>query len=237
MLLPRSYWLATRHPWPCLAVVLPALAGYEAGLAWMPASSPRTGMDDWVNWFLLRQGLQFPGGPSLLVAVVVVAWAWWHWTPRPRDVLAAWVGILVESTIYALGLWAAWAALMPTMDRWGLVVVPTPPRPVASDLFGLLGAGVFEETVFRLLLLPALIWWLRWILPTWLAVILAFLGSAVLFAAAHYPGVPMDPKDQRRFLFLTFTGLYFAVLFRFRGFGVAVGTHSCYNLLVGAGSA
>ena len=30
-------------------------------------------------------------------------------------------------------------------------------------------------------------------------------------------------------------GLYFALLFQLRGFGIAVGTHACYNVMVSVG--
>jgi hypothetical protein len=35
------------------------------------------------------------------------------------------------------------------------------------------------------------------------------------------------------FLFRTMAGVYFALLFQFRGFAVAAGAHACYDVLVG----
>jgi hypothetical protein len=34
-------------------------------------------------------------------------------------------------------------------------------------------------------------------------------------------------------VFRLVAGLYFAALFQYRGFGIAVGAHACYNLMVG----
>ena len=35
------------------------------------------------------------------------------------------------------------------------------------------------------------------------------------------------------FLFRMLAGIYFALLFRLRGFGIAVGTHAFYDIIVG----
>ena len=57
--------------------------------------------------------------------------------------------------------------------------------------------------------------------------------SAVLFAAAHHIGPYGEPFDRSVFLFRALAGLYFGLLYQLRGFGVAVGTHASYDVLVG----
>ena len=39
--------------------------------------------------------------------------------------------------------------------------------------------------------------------------------------------------DSYVFLFRMMAGVFFALLFQLRGFGVAAGTHACYDVLVG----
>ncbi|HEX4589905.1 MAG TPA: CPBP family glutamic-type intramembrane protease, partial [Gemmataceae bacterium] len=69
--------------------------------------------------------------------------------------------------------------------------------------------------------------------PARTAVILAAITSAILFAAAHHVGPHGEPIDGFNFLFRMLAGLYFTALYQFRGFGIAVGAHACYDVLVG----
>jgi membrane protease YdiL (CAAX protease family) len=57
--------------------------------------------------------------------------------------------------------------------------------------------------------------------------------TALVFAAAHYIGPAADPYTVFSFTFRTLAGLLFATLFLLRGFGVAVGCHALYDILVG----
>jgi membrane protease YdiL (CAAX protease family) len=61
----------------------------------------------------------------------------------------------------------------------------------------------------------------------------AAVFSATVFAAAHHVGPYGEPFDDFVFLFRAVAGLYFAALYQTRGFGVAVGAHACYDVLVG----
>ena len=61
------------------------------------------------------------------------------------------------------------------------------------------------------------------------------LGHAVL-GAAHHLGPFGQDYGNYVFIFRLLAGLYFALLFHFRGFGVAVGTHACYNVMVSIGT-
>ena len=57
--------------------------------------------------------------------------------------------------------------------------------------------------------------------------------SATVFAAAHNLGPYGEPFHARAFLFRALAGLYFALLYALRGFGIAVGAHAGYDVLVG----
>ena len=51
--------------------------------------------------------------------------------------------------------------------------------------------------------------------------------------AGHHVGPNGDPYGNYVFLFrLVGWFEYFALIFHFRGFGIAVGTHACYNVMV-----
>ena len=105
------------------------------------------------------------------------------------------------------------------------------PRLV-QDLVGSLGAGIFEELVFRLGLMSLLVWmWLRatsaFRLPRALGGVLAVVVSAVLFSLHHHL---REDFDRGVFLFRTMAGVLLGFLFWFRGFGVCVYTHAMYDV-------
>jgi hypothetical protein len=96
------------------------------------------------------------------------------------------------------------------------------------------GAGVYEEFLFRLLLLPALVLlFTKGGVPASRAGLLAILWTSVLFSAAHYIGPGGDSFSLFTFLFRFLAGLFFATVFLHRGFGIVVGCHAAYDLLVG----
>ncbi len=101
-------------------------------------------------------------------------------------------------------------------------------------MVGYLGAGVYEETLFRLILVPLLWKALRLLqAPQVLASTLAVTGSALLFALAHHAGTPGETFTWFAFVFRWMAGVFFAWVFVLRGFGIAVGTHTLYDILVG----
>ncbi len=70
-------------------------------------------------------------------------------------------------------------------------------------------------------------------LPKVVAVSLAAVVAALAFAAAHHVGPYGEPMRADFFVFRTIAGLYFTFLFVARGFGIAVGAHAGYDVLVG----
>ncbi len=110
----------------------------------------------------------------------------------------------------------------------------SPSLPRAAAVLGYLGAGVYEEAIFRLALIPLGYGLLRLLMtPKVLAGTLAVTGSALLFSIAHHAGLPGEPFTWYAFFFRWVAGVYFAWVFVVRGFGIAVGTHAAYDILVG----
>ena len=96
------------------------------------------------------------------------------------------------------------------------------------------GAGLYEELVFRLILICVVVMVgadLLKLSPGWTMAV-AVLLSAVLFAAHHHPPMGSEPFAMPRFLFRSVAGAYLALLFLWRGYGVAAGTHVAYNVIV-----
>jgi hypothetical protein len=96
------------------------------------------------------------------------------------------------------------------------------------------GAGVYEETVFRLGLMAGLTALLeRGVgMRRWIAALLGLGISSVLFSAMHHIPPYGDPFTLGVFTFRILAGACFGLLFWFRGFAVAVYTHALYDLYV-----
>jgi membrane protease YdiL (CAAX protease family) len=108
--------------------------------------------------------------------------------------------------------------------------------PFARDtLRGLalsLGAGLFEEFIFRVLLLGGLLLLTRLVLPHHLATVVAIVLAALLFSAAHYLGPLGDRFTFASFLFRFVAGLLFTGLYYMRGFAVTAYAHAFYDMRV-----
>ncbi len=96
-----------------------------------------------------------------------------------------------------------------------------------------LGAGVYEELVFRVVLVAALLFLFRQLfLSEWLPPFLAIILSALIFSGVHYIGPLGDPFTLSSFTFRFLFGLALTALLIYRGFGIAAWTHSLYDVLV-----
>jgi membrane protease YdiL (CAAX protease family) len=252
MALPSGYAKATAHPWACLLFVLPMLVAYEAGVLCLGGHHPETirnGADHWLRCALLVVGVKLFWAPPLLLSLVFIVWTWQRRGDRPGDLIGVLSGMVLESITFALGLWAISRVLAPLLLQAG-IELSTPPEaddeppaeapaavsaaePALRQLVTYLGAGIYEEAIFRLALFSSLAAVLR-ALDLWrgLAVGFAAVGSAVLFSAAHHIGPYGQTYSNYLFLFRLAAGLYFALVYQFRGFGIAVGAHACYNLMV-----
>jgi len=112
-------------------------------------------------------------------------------------------------------------------------------QPILTNIITGIGAGIYEELVFRLILICLLMLLLQDVLGLSHinSIVLSVLISAALFSAHHhidfFSGQPnaIDPFNWTRFAFRTIAGIYFAILFAFRGFGITAGTHAFYNII------
>ncbi|MEX2586066.1 MAG: CPBP family glutamic-type intramembrane protease, partial [Balneolaceae bacterium] len=96
-----------------------------------------------------------------------------------------------------------------------------------------LGAGLYEELFFRVILVSLLVWAFSKIISRrWIASWTAVLVAAACFSLAHYLGAYGDPFTLNSFLFRFLFGLALNFIYLYRGFGMAAWTHAIYDLLV-----
>ncbi|HSW00921.1 MAG TPA: CPBP family intramembrane glutamic endopeptidase [Sedimentisphaerales bacterium] len=114
-----------------------------------------------------------------------------------------------------------------------------PQRSLMADVITGVGAGIYEELVFRLILICVLMVLFQDLigLGHQNAVVLSVMISAALFSAHHHI-IWVDGQLGRsapflwtEFGFRTIAGVYFALLFAIRGFGITAGTHAFYDII------
>ena len=119
------------------------------------------------------------------------------------------------------------------------VAKPKPQSSLLADIVTGIGAGIYEELLFRLILICAIMLLLQDVIGInqHSAVIIAVLLSAALFGAHHHIDFltgrvnQSDLFDWSKFAFRTTAGVYFAALFAIRGFGITAGTHAFYDII------
>ena len=218
--------------------LLPLLLLYEGSVIYLGDTNPdalRNGADCWLHGSLTAFGLhELYWAPALLV-VTLILWCLVRRSDQPEDLTGTCTGMAIESVFIAIGLWVMSRGLRPLLGRLGIVLqVAGPVDDTTANLISYLGAGIYEEAIFRLALFGGLCWLLRQGgLPEVLVVMVAAGAATLAFAAAHHVGPGGEPFDSYAFVFRTLAGLYFTIVYRFRGFGIAVGAHACYDVFVG----
>lgn len=260
----RRYLRLSRTPVYGVLAALPLLALYDVLIALVNRGrtvTVRNGAE-----MLLGRALNAVGAPaalgltSLIVALgILFVVREQRRSPVPIDRrILAWM--LGESALWAVLIGPAIGAvtavlLSPLADptRVGSLIAPAGhssiPLALAAQSAGSagiggpitrialsLGAGLYEELVFRVLLVTAIAWAVRASGRTGPrgALAVAVLGSALLFSLAHYR--PFNPAGEAfgivTFVYRFVAGLAFSALYAGRGFGVAAWTHALYDVWV-----
>ncbi|MDZ7681349.1 MAG: CPBP family intramembrane glutamic endopeptidase [Fodinibius sp.] len=146
--------------------------------------------------------------------------------------LSYFMTMLIEAAIYAFVL----ALLISSAITGLLQMVQTSPIDSLSILQQLalsLGAGLYEELFFRVILVSGLLFLFKYFFTKkYAAYALAIVLAAIIFSLAHYIGALGDPFTMSSFLFRFLFGLALNAIYVWRGFGMAAWTHAIYDLMV-----
>lgn len=229
----HSYFSVTRSGTYGFLAALPLWAAYEMLI--LLANSSRLGeirvsADIWIKRVL--SGFGAAGMFGLGVAVLLIGIAVFFWERkrnlpiRPRYLFM----IPLESAVYAVALgWTVGAAI-------GALFSMVPPQLARIDaptqLALSLGAGIYEELLFRVLLVGGLFLVFKRFSEVSVAYVTAALIGAAIFSSVHYIGAFGDPFTFASFSFRFLFGLMLNGLYLARGFGVAAWTHALYDVSI-----
>lgn len=239
----RPYWQQTRAPRYSLLFALPLFLLYQALVLTQPPSASGLEWRNGADVILQQLFVTVAGarGPLIFLIlltgvglVLVVRDLRSHPGPLTpwffgamlveATALAAATGLIVGSLASRLVHPAAMVPLQGTIEH----------LPAATKLMLALGAGLYEELLFRVVLVGLLAAGARAALG-WTANAaagFAVITGALIFSAFHYIGPQGDALRLYSFVFRTLAGLFFSALYVTRGFGITAWTHALYDIFV-----
>jgi hypothetical protein len=240
-----SYWRDCRAPRHSLLFALPLLLLYEI-LAWSLSRAQltqvRNGADVLLKSVFVAVGGRYGlSGFTALLAIAGIGLVWRdrraHGPIRPP----LFAGMLLEAALYAVMLGAVASTLTSLLLHGRLLISqaggPSPDFTslgFPTQLMVSLGAGIYEELVFRVLLVSGLALLARTLLGLGRfggGVLAAVLG-AIVFSSFHYLGPLGDHFTLGSFTFRAIAGLLFSGLYLLRGFGITAWTHALYDIFL-----
>ncbi len=234
----KDYLRRSRAPRYSVLFAAPLLALYEI-LAAALSGSAVAGVRNGADVLLKSLFVAFGGrdgvvvfGVLLIGAGAAIVWRDARKSGEPmRGTVFGWM--LVES--------AAYAAVFGTVVGMLRAVLLGGPRALSAggaaaldlhtQMVVSLGAGIYEELLFRVVLVGALLWLGRRLgMGKVAASATAVALSALIFSAFHYVGALGDTFTVQSFTFRAIAGLAFSALYVVRGFGITAWTHALYDL-------
>ena len=98
--------------------------------------------------------------------------------------------------------------------------------------YSCLGAGIWEEILFRYLLLSSLIKVFKKIIDKYSSIILSIFISALLFSMFHYIGSLGDVFNIYTFIVRFVGGIYLGIIYLYRGLGISMISHIIYDFIL-----
>ena len=228
----RTYWNQSRSPFYSFVFAIPLFLIYELGILLVSSDdipNLRNGAD-----VLMRQVLDTFGilgvygfGIVFMLGFIIVFLVqkknWAITNIRSSYLLVMLAESLVWGGILFFILRSAQSLLMFSDGK-----------TLIQQLILAVGAGIYEEFIFRVLLISGLGTVLKfifqWSQPTCntAAVILA----AIIFSLFHFMGNFGDNYEFRLFMVRTLAGVILGIIYVLRGFGITAYSHTIYDLIV-----
>jgi hypothetical protein len=240
-----SYWRVSRAPRYSLTFVAPLLVLYEL-LAFALTHDAIEGVRNGADVLLKSVFVAFGGryGVAAFGALLIGTGGYLIWRDRrgkgPLEArIFLWMS--VEVVAYAAMFGAVTGALTALLLQGPSLLALAPQGIVRLDLptqlMVSLGAGIYEELLFRVLLVGTLAR-MGTVLFGWrpfIAGLAATILGALVFSAFHYIGPLGDTLELPSFLFRTVAGVLLSALYLTRGFGITAWTHALYDVVLALG--
>jgi hypothetical protein len=226
----KKYLKETRRPIYAVALTLPFFLVYHVGTIAL-RTTYINGADALIIRLLGALSVHSIFASALVLVTCFIAWqiktrASWKISPGKLSLL------FLESLFYSLLLLYGFGWLLSNSN---LSAASGTRDGKLARLVLYCGAGIYEELIFRWLLLSLLLLLFTRGLGAnrTTAVICAGSIGALIFTLFHYIGAGSDYFAMGGFMQRFLGGLYFSLLFLARGFGVAAASHALYDVILG----
>jgi membrane protease YdiL (CAAX protease family) len=226
----ERYWRTSRSVPVAVLFVAPLWLAYEVALH-LVDSELRNAAERSVKTMLWWLG---PGSVFVRAFVLaIIGWAVIDVVSRRVPLHRLFAPFLVECVLLATLLGPAVAFVLQTFTLASAAAPGPPDTPLPIAMLLSVGAGLYEEFVFRLVLLGgAFVLLVRAFgASQTVAFGIALAGSSLAFAAYHHAGPFGEPFTARAFWFRLGAGILLGLIFALRGLAVVVYLHALYDVL------
>ena len=227
-----SYFLQTRSSFYSFLFTIPLFFIYEVGILFLSTDDilvVRNGAD-----FLMRSILESFGifglyglGAIFLIGFIIT-YIYFFNDKSNKSIRADYLFIMIfESVCWALILYFL-------LSKFMLVLMNPIGKTITQQVTLAVGAGIYEEFLFRVMLISGLTGIIDFVF-LWSEKVrkaAALIIAAGIFSAFHFVGDYGDFFSMELFLLRFFAGIVLGILYIARGFGITAYAHSIYDLIV-----
>ena len=234
-----TYWLNSKRPLEILVFLLPFIIAYEIGLLGVLRAGDGQVLTNVAHKtivsifeFLGVSGIGF-ALPGIILVVILLVWQCLRRASWSIDYST--VGIMwLESLVLVLPILLMAQLLTGAQELNSLVASDAAMPGLTGQIAVGIGAGLYEELVFRWLLIAVLHTLACDVFKCKhsTGLILSIVCAAFAFAMYH----PLEGNTFNLFAFYFLGGLYFGGIFVLRGFGIVAAVHAFYDVVVVIGN-
>ena len=227
-----NYWRYSRSAYYSAVAALPLLVTYEILIVLSQSRywGIRNAADVWIRTFLMAFDLQAQHITFVLIGISLALIPIAKSRARGIKLKANYFALMfAECLAFSLAL----GLVLQSILRLGGLSSGSPGSGLLQNLALSVGAGLFEEIIFRVILLNLLFLLLSPLLKKKVvAAVVSVLLASFLFSLSHYVGTMADTWQLYSFMFRWTAGLLFTVLYFVRGFSITAYTHALYDIWV-----
>tara|TARA_Y100001936_G_scaffold162326_1_gene158507 strand:+ start:2959 stop:3654 length:696 start_codon:yes stop_codon:yes gene_type:complete len=223
-----EYFFKSKSLFYSLVVTLPLFIIYEIGIFYMFQANVayvKNGADLLIEEFIKMIGLNgYYTASSIFIIVLYIVLISQRKNFKTFKISMKYITIMIfESLVYA-------AVLMMVLQNIYLIQGLT--TSLLNNFILSIGAGLYEELIFRFFLLFILAKSFSFVFKTkeFTSLILSIIVSSVLFSTFHYIGP--ESFTSLSFSLRFIAGIYLSIIYINRGFGIVALTHAFYDLFV-----
>ena len=238
-----NYAQDSNRPLEMLAFLAPLVAFYELGLVfWLRSdqlvldNKAHSGLVNFFRLFGVRaENLHVSAMslPSIALILTLLIWqivARFPWRIRWRTIPLMWLeSFALSAPLLVVAMVIGRTHFLFADNQVGDASIRS--LDIVAKVSMAVGAGIYEELLFRMALLGGLHMLLFDVakINNRHAWVIGLLVSSILFTVYHPIRDTTGALQWGHVIFLMLAGIWFGVVFQLRGFGVVAGTHAAYD--------